>query len=96
MAKHKLKRHMKTKMAKCKSIELNVSYNRTRSYTQNKSLAGSSLPAETKPLRTDGLTDGPTHPFLELWLTTVKKGEKGIYIFLYVYYAGQITLFPLF
>ena len=32
----------------------------TSSYTRNKSFAGSSLPAETKALRMDRWTDGPT------------------------------------
>ena len=32
----------------------------TSSYKQNKSFAGSSLPAETKALQTDRPTDGPT------------------------------------
>ena len=46
----------------------------TSSYTRNKSFAGSSLPAETKALRTDPRTDGPTdrrtYPLIESWLTT--------------------------
>ena len=33
---------------------------KTRLYTQNKPFAGSSLPADTKALRTDGQTDRPT------------------------------------
>ena len=61
----------------------------TSSYTRNKSFAGSSLPAETKALRTDGPTDrrtngptdrrtnGRTHPLIESWLTT-KNGMKRI------------------
>ena len=52
---------------------------KTSLYTQNKPFAGSSLPAETKALRTDGPIDGPTDgprdqrmdtPLIELWLTT--------------------------
>ena len=60
---------------------------KTSSYTRNKSFAGSSLPAETKALRTNGPTDGPadgptdgrTHPLIESWLTTKKScAEKSV------------------
>ena len=60
----------------------NIHSMKTSSYTRNKSFAGSSLPAETKALRTDrtmdrrtdgptdqrtdGRTDGRTKPLIEL------------------------------
>ena len=60
----------------------------TSLYTQNKSFAGSSLPAETKALRTDRLTVGPTdrrrdrptdgrtHPLIESRLTTNNRLQR--------------------
>ena len=42
-------------------------------YAQNKSFAGSSLPAEQKHYQwTDGPTNGRTHPLIEAWFTTKK------------------------
>ena len=45
----------------------------TSSYARIKSFAGSSLPAEQRHYqRTNGPTDGRTHPLTESWLTTKK------------------------
>ena len=41
-------------------VPLKAKKQKTSLYTQNKLFAGLSLPAETKALRTDGQTDGPT------------------------------------
>ena len=53
-------------------------------HTRNKLFAVSSLPAQTKALPTDGLTDqrtngptdGRTHPFIVLWLTTINQSAS--------------------
>ena len=48
-----------------------VAFLKTSSYTRNKSFAVLSLPAENSRFRrTDGRTDGRTHPLIESWLTT--------------------------